>query len=45
MEAIKHLRVKMIYDAGRDKQEGLTRREQENPVLAGKANDIRRNGK
>lgn len=45
VEAIKHLRVKMIYDAGRDKQEGLTRREQENPVLAGKANDIRRNGK
>lgn len=33
VEAIKHLRVKMIYDAGRDRQERLSRDEMNNPKL------------
>lgn len=33
VEAIRHLKVKMIYDAGRDRQERLTREERNNPKL------------
>ncbi len=33
VDAIRHLKVKMIYDAGRDRQEGLRKEEVGNPKL------------
>ncbi|NLK01403.1 MAG: type III-A CRISPR-associated protein Csm2 [Clostridia bacterium] len=33
VEAIRHLKVRMIYDAGRDRQDRLTRDERRNPKL------------
>ena len=33
VEAIRHLKVKMIYDAGRDRQERLSKQDRNNPKL------------